>query len=222
MQIRVWQHDLLHKILRLDIVDLSWSFTIWYILKKNERTDQLKNFTTSNQVMSTLKLMEVPLLRFTIKTCLHEWKYRVYKKVQNTGYAWEHENETKVNLYQNSGKRKVWRMRSHTSVSIKHEDGGIVMAWACMVSSGTGLLDDVTADRNSRRNCELYRDILSAHIHSNAAKQIGWYFMVQMDNDLKHIAKATQEFLKAKKYEILLQWPSESLDLNPAEQIFSC
>ncbi len=41
--------------------------------------------------------------------------------------------------------------------------------------------------------------ILSAQIQSNAAKLSGWRFIVQVDNDLKHAAKATQEFLKVKK-----------------------
>ncbi len=44
------------------------------------------------------------------------------------------------------------------------------MTWACMASSGTGLLvfiDDVTEDRTSWMNSEVYRDILSAQIQSN-------------------------------------------------------
>ncbi len=64
----------------------------------------------------------------------------------------------------------------------------------CMASSGTGLLvfsDDVTEDRSSWKNSEVYRDILSAQIQTNAAKLIGWQFIVQ---NSKHTAKATQEF----------------------------
>ncbi len=54
-----------------------------------------------------------------------------------------------------------------------------------MAFSGTGLLvfiDDVTEDRSSWMYSEVYRDILSAQIQSNAAKLIGRRFIVQMDN----------------------------------------
>ncbi len=59
--------------------------------------------------------------------------------------------------------------------------------------------DDVTEDRSSQMNSEVYRDILSAQIQPNAAKLIGRCFIVQMDNDPKNTAKAIQEFLKVKK-----------------------
>ncbi len=78
------------------------------------------------------------------------------------------------------------------------------MAWACMASSGTGLLvfsDDVTEERSSWMNSEVYKDILSAQIQSNGAKLIGRLFIIQMDDDPKHTTKANQEFLKVKKVE---------------------
>ncbi|MEE6485984.1 hypothetical protein FKM82_014474 [Ascaphus truei] len=72
-----------------------------------------------------------------------------------------------------------------------------------MAYNGTGSLVfiDVT-DRSSRMNSEVYRDILSAQIQPNSVKLIGRHFTLQMDNDPKHTAKATQEF-KAKKWNIL-------------------
>ncbi len=91
-----------------------------------------------------------------------------------------------------------------------------------MHGSGTGLLvfsDDVTEDRSSRVNFEVYRDILSAQIQPNGAKLNGRCFIVQMDDDPKHTAEATKEFLKVKKWNIL-QWPSRYPDFNPFEHAF--
>ncbi|CAJ0940403.1 unnamed protein product [Ranitomeya imitator] len=55
--------------------------------------------------------------------------------------------------------------------------------------------------------------ILCAQIQPNAAKLIGRRFILQMDNDPKHKAKATQEFIKAKKWNIL-EWPKNSPGLT--------
>uniref|UniRef100_A0A3P9M2F9 Tc1-like transposase DDE domain-containing protein n=1 Tax=Oryzias latipes TaxID=8090 RepID=A0A3P9M2F9_ORYLA len=108
-------------------------------------------------------------------------------------------DETKINLYQNDGKKKVWRRRGeahdpkHTTSSVKH-CGGSLMVWACMAASGTGTLvfiDVVTQHRSSPMNSEVFRDILSTQIQVNAAKLIGWRFITQTDNDPKHTAKAT-------------------------------
>ncbi len=93
-----------------------------------------------------------------------------------------------------------------------------------MASSGTGLLvfsDDETEDRSSRINSEVYRDILSAQIQSNAAKLIGQRFIVQMDDDPKHTAKATQEFLKVYS-SIFFNGQIKSTDLNLIELHFTC
>ncbi len=92
-----------------------------------------------------------------------------------------------MNLYQNDGKKKVWRrLGTAHDQSIQHHLWNTVERCdgMSMASSGTGLLlfiDDVTEDRSSRMNSEVYRDKLSAQIQSNSAKLIQLSFIVQMD-----------------------------------------
>uniref|UniRef100_A0A3P9K2C3 Transposase Tc1-like domain-containing protein n=1 Tax=Oryzias latipes TaxID=8090 RepID=A0A3P9K2C3_ORYLA len=206
-------------------------------------------FTTANQVNNTLQEVGVSISKSTVKRRLHESRSRGYtarckplislkNRKARLDFAKKHlkkfwknilwTDETKINLCQNK-ERKVWRRRGeaddpkHTTSSVKH-CGGSVMVWACMAASGTGTLvfiDDVTQDRSSPMNSEVFRDKLSAQIQVNAAKLIGRRFIIQMDNDPKHTAKATQEFIKAKKWNFL-EWPSQSPDLNPIEQHFTC
>lgn len=50
------------------------------------------------------------------------------------------------------------------------------MTWTYMASNATGslvVIGNVTKDRSSQINSEVYRDILSAQIQPNAAKLIG-------------------------------------------------
>ena len=55
---------------------------------------------------------------------------------------------------------------------MKH-GGGSANAWALMAANGTvslALMDDVTANKSSRVNSEVYRTVLSAQIQPNASK----------------------------------------------------
>ncbi len=109
----------------------------------------------------------------------------------------------------------------HTASSVKHGGGG-VMAWACMAVSGTGPLiftDDLMYDDSSRMNLEGYKTILPTNIQENATRLIGKCFILHQDNDPKHPASSVKEFIRAKKWKVL-DYPSQSQDLNPIEHGF--
>ena len=64
-------------------------------------------------------------------------------------------------------------------------------------------------------NGAMYREILGDNLlPSVRALKMGHGWVFQHDNDPKHTAKATKEWLK-KKHINVLEWPSQSPDLNP-------
>lgn len=91
-------------------------------------------------------------------------------------------DETKIELYENDGRRKVWRKREiccdpkHAVSSVDHSACN-VMVWA--------FLNELTADRSSGMRCEVYRPILSAPIKTNAAKLSRQCLTVKMSDSPK-------------------------------------
>ena len=119
------------------------------------------------------------------------------------------------------GKRYVRRRPAEelnpkcVTLTMKH-GGGRIQVWGCPVARSVGHIHHIKGVMDQK----VYKQILVHHMRASLLQFGGKDKIIfQNDNDPKHTAKSVENYIKRAKYHVLQNWPEQSDDINPIENL---
>ena len=190
---------------------------------------------TTKELVEKLQKRDKNVSRWTVQRQLEKIGYKSVlphktpmltnvQKEARVKWAIEHKNddwrrtiftdETCYQLFRNTVRR--WSKNPKKEVKRIPKNRQKIMVWGGFSIKG------LIGCHSFRRimNADYYVEILQNHLLHNARKQFGRRWRLQQDNDPKHKSRVAQGFISREVPEII-DWPSNSPDLNPIENLWS-